>query len=141
MTSGLGVMVHIGMMERSSNFQRVLITGGTGRLARNWAATLLHDYDIVLADSAGIHSCLEVEHAAIDLGDKYSLARQLLDISPEVVVHTAGLTNVESCQDSPALAHEANVKAATNVAEVCSFLDIALVHISTDHLFDLTPAG
>ena len=118
-----------------TNKQRLLITGGTGRLARNWAAAMSPEMDIVLADRFGTQSRLPVQHAQVDLSDKRSLTKQVLDIRPEVVVHAAGLADVERCQEDPESAYEANVVSAGNVAEVCAFLDVPLVHISTDHLF------
>lgn len=113
----------------------MLITGGTGRLARNWAAATMDDYDVTLGDRNRTQSLLPVQHAGVDLNDLRALTRQFLDMSPNVVVHASGLANVDTCQSNPQMAHEANVVAAANVAEVCAFLDIKLVHISTDHLF------
>jgi dTDP-4-dehydrorhamnose reductase len=51
------------------------------------------------------------------------------------MVHTAGLTNIERCEENPALAHRVNVELAATVAEACASLKVPLVHISTDHLF------
>ena len=60
---------------------------------------------------------------------------QLESIAPCFVIHTAGLTNVEKCEDNPELAFHINVRLSGLIAKVTKELDIPLVHISTDHLF------
>jgi dTDP-4-dehydrorhamnose reductase len=54
---------------------------------------------------------------------------------PDIVIHTAGLTNVEECESNPDLAQEVNVDLAKNIAIACNKQGVKLVHISTDHLF------
>ena len=114
---------------------RVLITGGSGRLARNWVPVIAQDYEVTVVSRRLTESNLPVNHAAVDFGDIKAVTRLLLDVNPEVVIHAAGLTNVDACQANPQLAYDANVTTAVNVAEASAFLDIALVHISTDHVF------
>ena len=63
------------------------------------------------------------------------LARQLDDLSPDLVVHTAGLTSVDRCETDRDLAHHANAVIARNIAEATAKRNIQLIHISTDHLF------
>lgn len=115
--------------------KRVLITGGTGRLARNWAAAICSEFQVLLADRRRTESLLQAQHMRVDLGDKRALTRQILDGSPDIVVHASGLANVEMCEANHGLSNKVNVIAATNVADVCAFLGISLIHISTDHLF------
>lgn len=62
----------------------------------------------------------------------------LRKIRPDVIVHTAGLTNVEEGEANPVLAHRLNVRAAQHVGRIADTLGAQLVHISTDHLFDGT---
>mgnify|MGYP006078111309 CR=1 FL=1 len=54
---------------------------------------------------------------------------------PDIVVHSAGLANVEECEKNPRLAKEINVNLAKNIAISCNEKSIKLIHISTDHLF------
>ena len=56
-------------------------------------------------------------------------------IKPRIVIHTAGFTNVDKCEDEPSLAQHINVELAANVAQASAKLGLQLVHISTDHLF------
>ncbi len=113
----------------------LLITGGSGLLALNWALVVRDKWSVVL----GVHerdvSMAGVGTRRIDLASVDGLVRALEDIRPQVVVHTAGLTSVEQCEGDPELAHHVNVTLATNVATACARHGCSLVHISTDHLF------
>ena len=115
--------------------QRVLITGGSGLLALNWAQAMRNSCAITL----GLHnreiSLPGTDTKNIDLESVDKLASVFEDLECQVVIHAAGLTSVEQCESEPSLAHHVNVTLATNVAKACATLGIHLVHISSDHLF------
>ncbi|MFZ5589809.1 MAG: SDR family oxidoreductase [Pseudomonadota bacterium] len=114
---------------------KVLITGGSGLLALNWALTIRDRCSVTL----GLHerniSLAGIETRQIDLESVDNLVRAFETVQPQIVIHTAGLTNVEECEARPSLAQHVNVELATNVAKACAKLGLPLVHISTDHLF------
>lgn len=115
--------------------EAVLITGGTGLLAVNWALFLRERYSVVL----GLHNrnilLRGVSTQRIDLGSVDRLTRFLESLCPKIVVHTAAITSVEECEANPVLARHVNVDIAVNIARACAKLDISLIHISSDHLF------
>lgn len=114
----------------------ILITGGSGLLAVNWA--------IQRRNADQVH-CL-MHHRMINIDGVTSHTADLLDtnatktlvkeIAPDLIVHTAGLTNVDECERDPEKSWTANFQIAENIARICAELAIRLVHISTDHLFD-----
>jgi len=114
---------------------RILLTGGSGLLALNWALAV-RDFSYV---TLGIHQrnvvVRGVNTQKIDLESVENFASSLEKIAPDVVIHTAGLTSVERCESDPKLAHHINVTLTENVAKVCSTAGVQLVYISTDHLF------
>ena len=59
-------------------------------------------------------------------------------IKPDVVVHTAALTNVDECERRPELAARVNRDAVAEIAGYCQERDARLIHISTDAVFDGT---
>ena len=114
---------------------RVFITGGSGLLALNWAMTMREQSEVIL----GMHD-REITFAGsqtkrVNLDSVGCLMRDLEIIQPQIVIHTAGLTNVEQCEANPELAKHINVKLASNVAKACAELELPLACISTDHLF------
>jgi dTDP-4-dehydrorhamnose reductase len=123
------------MSELKRTKPRLLITGGSGFLAVNWACAVRADWEVVLATHRH-HVTLEgVTSRPVSLEDEAALASAVREIAPDVVVHTAGLTDVDRCQAEPALATLANATLARNVARAAVRHGAGLVHISTDHLF------
>lgn len=114
---------------------RILITGGSGLLALNWALAVRNRYSVTL----GLHQravvLAGVQTMKIDLESVDHLTRAFEQLQTQVVVHTAGITSVEKCEAEPDLAERVNVDLAANVAMACAKLGIQLVHISTDQLF------
>lgn len=115
--------------------QRILITGGSGLLALNWAVAVRDRYSITLGMHKRNASLAGTQIESIDLESVGDLIRVFEEVAPQVVIHTAGLTSVEKCESEPELTHHINVTLASNVAKACAALGIQLVHISTDHLF------
>jgi len=115
--------------------KRLLITGGSGLLALNWACALRDTWDVTLATHQHSVDLVGVRVSPMTLDDPALLRAQFEKISPDLVVHTAGLTSVDKCELFPALAHQANIEIARNVAQAAAMHGAALVHISTDHLF------
>lgn len=113
----------------------VFVTGGAGLLGVNWATATRDRYAVTL----GLHQRrislmgVATRMASLDSVDK--LSRTLEELRPALVVHAAGMTNVEICEAAPELARYANIVLAVNVAAACARLGVPLAHISTDHLF------
>lgn len=76
-----------------------------------------------------------VRSQKIDLESADAMARTIEAGQFDLVIHTAGFTNVEQCEARPDLAQHINVILAINVAKACAETGIPLAHISTDHLF------
>lgn len=115
--------------------EKVFITGGSGLLATNWALAIRERFSVVLGLFDRNISMSGVESQFTNIKSFTDLTSFFETIRPQIVIHTAGLTNVEACESNPNLAQHVNVELSANVAKVCSNLGITLVHISTDHLF------
>jgi UDP-4-amino-4,6-dideoxy-N-acetyl-beta-L-altrosamine transaminase/dTDP-4-dehydrorhamnose reductase len=113
----------------------ILITGGSGLLALNWALNIRNKHNVTLL----LHRRkISLEGVNVDFLSLNSLDECLFALEkhqPDILIHTAGLTNVEECESNPKLAYAINVDLAKNIAEACSRMRTKLVHISTDHLF------
>jgi dTDP-4-dehydrorhamnose reductase len=114
---------------------RVLLTGGTGLLALNWACAVRETWDVVLGTHRHRVTLAGVSSSPISLRSAGDVGEELDRLAPDLVVHTAGLADVDRCEADPALAREANALLARNVAVASASRSIRLVHISTDHLF------
>lgn len=116
--------------------QKLLITGGSGLLALNWAAHVKSRYDVILALHTREVNFEGVSTVRLAQTSREALADQFREIRPDIVIHTAGLTSVEACEQNVQLAREINTVLAANVAAAATAAGSRIVHISTDHLFD-----
>jgi len=116
-----------------------LVTGASGRLGHQLCRTL----------SAAGHSVtglrlsheLElpaVQELTVDLTKSEDVNQAIGSVAPSVVIHAAGLTNVDLCEDHPEEARQLHVEATRNVAQAAARSGALLVYISTDHLWDGT---
>lgn len=113
----------------------ILITGGSGLLAVNWAICQRDDYRVVLCRHRREVAIAGADNVNPDLGSQDAVRTLLAQVRPSIVVHAAGLTSVEGCEADPSAARSANVEIAANVATAAAEAGCALVHVSTDHLF------
>jgi len=72
----------------------------------------------------------------MDITDQGSVARGLGSTSPELVVLSAAMTNVDQCEREPSKAYAVNMEGALNLATECRSVGAKLVYISTDYVFN-----
>ncbi len=118
-----------------SQVLRILITGGSGLLGTGWAKAMRGNAEVIL----GIHRMKRVladtQPVQIELDSSAKFLALLTEIRPAVVIHAAGSASVDECEISPSGAYRDNVQLAANVAKAARQASVALIHISTDHLF------
>lgn len=114
---------------------RILITGGSGLLGLNWAAALREGNEVLLGIHNRAASLAGTRAISLTLARPAELERELADAKPDLIVHAAGLSSVDGCERQPDLAFAVNAGLAGVVAAAAQAQGIALVHISTDHVF------
>src|SRR3990167_7533041 len=118
-----------------SRSKTVLITGGTGLLALNWACAIRDSWHVILGTHQHSVKLNGVRSERVNLNSEEQFGCQLDRLLPDLVVHTAGLANVDQCEQNPDLAYQSNTVIAGHVARATASRNIPLIHISTDHLF------
>ena len=118
--------------------KKIFITGGSGLLALNWALAVRDKVDVILNMNNRDINLKGSVIKKINLNSINPIFNFLKSERPDYVLHTAGMTNVDDCEKNPNLAYETNVGLTENVARACKNLEIPLIHISTDHLFNGT---
>jgi dTDP-4-dehydrorhamnose reductase len=106
----------------------VLVLGATGQLGS----------DVVEAFRAGGDRTLGLGHDDLDVVDAAAVAEVVAAAEPDVIVNTTAFHNLQRCEDEPALAYAVNATGARAVAQAAERGGAALLHISTDYVFDGT---
>lgn len=117
----------------------IFITGVSGMLGNNLALALRQGFAV-----AGLYHSHPVtipgtESQGGDLLDYPSLRQLMLKRRPDVVIHCASLTNVDSQEKDPEGAWQANVLATRNLLDACRDLPTKVVYISTDSVYGNGP--
>lgn len=76
------------------------------------------------------------EGKGTDITNLSSLQNVCEEFRPEVVIHTAGISDVDVCETNREEAWRVNVEGTRNVARVCEEYGAKLVFISSSHVFD-----
>ncbi len=77
-------------------------------------------------------------HADADITRRDDVFKAVGESRPAVVVNAAAYTQVDQAESEPEAAFAANCEAARHVAEACREAGAALIHLSTDYVFDGT---
>ena len=105
---------------------RVAVVGANGQLGS----------DVANAFAANRDDVCSLTHGEIEVGRLDSVRACLEKCNAAVVVNTAAMHHVENCEQDPEKAYGVNAIGARNLAMVTRELGAALVHVSTDYVFD-----
>lgn len=106
---------------------KILITGSNGMLGHDLREVLKDNHDLVLTTSK-----------TLDITDKKQVMDFIGDSKPDIVINSAAYTDVDGCEENRDLAYAVNGEGVRNLALACREVDCALLHISTDYVFDGT---
>ena len=109
---------------------RVLVTGAGGQLGQDLVRTCTAAGDDVVA----------CDHAALDLGDRDSVAQAITGTAPDVVINAGAWTAVDDCESDPDRAWRVNALGVRWVAHAARQVGAHVVQVSTDYVFDGTKA-
>ena len=109
-----------------SHYDSILITGGRGMLAHALAATLLK----------GGRDPFLAPRADCDVADAAQVDRLFARRRPTLVLNCAAYTKVDLAEKDEAQANRCNGHGPAVLAEACRRSGAALVHVSTDYVFD-----
>ena len=105
---------------------RLLILGGSGILGLE-----------VLKEALGRNfDCLSPRSEELDVRNSAELEKAVSSYKPDWIINCAAWTNVDGAESSPLEALEINRSAVENIATAAAKVHCAVVHISTDYVFD-----
>src|SRR5690348_13942051 len=103
---------------------RVLITGAGGQLASEVMSAF--------RDAA----LLPLSRSDLDITDAAAVCARVLDWRPKVIVNCAAYNYVDRAEDEPEIALSVNAFGVRVLARAAALCDAALVHYSSDFVFD-----
>ncbi|REA59055.1 NAD(P)-dependent oxidoreductase [Dyadobacter luteus] len=120
--------------------KKILITGSNGLLGQKLVSLLITRPDVtVIATAAGKNRLpydTGYKYLEMDITDPAGIDRVIAQIRPDVLIHTAAMTNVDQCEAEKETCWKLNVTAVEYLIEACRKYDVFLEHLSTDFVFD-----
>jgi len=105
----------------------ILVTGVNGQVG----------YEL-LRSLQGLGRVVGLDRAALDLDSPDAIRRVVREVKPTIIVNPAAYTAVDKAESDVEGAQRLNVQAPALLAEEAKRLGAALVHYSTDYVFDGT---
>ena len=107
---------------------KVAVVGANGQLGRDVVSCFASKGDDVIA----------MNHEDIDIANLSSVSNALRNSEAALIVNTAAMHHVDRCEEHPDLAFAVNGIGSRNLALVAREIGAALMHVSTDYVFDGT---
>jgi len=118
---------------------KILITGANGLLGYK-LVQLLSQQTTIAAVATARRSITNlpptVSYHELDITDKIQTEQVVAEIKPDVIIHTAAMTQVDQCETDQESCWKSNVTGVENVVVACSKNGSHLIHVSTDFIFD-----
>ena len=117
---------------------KVFVTGVCGQLGYDTVNELNKRGYIAVGSDILSESVCACEYVQLDITDKKAVKRALEECRPDAVIHCAAWTAVDAAEDekNQEKVYKVNVVGTQNIALACKALDIKMMYISTDYVFD-----
>ena len=106
---------------------KFLLIGKNGQLGWELQRTCMHLGEIVAVD-----------YPEVDIANTAALRELIRSVKPDILLNPAAYTNVDKAESEPELARQVNAIGPGVMAEEMKKLGGALIHYSTDYVFDGT---
>ena len=110
---------------------KVVVTGAVGYMGKHVVKELL---------KRG-YSTLSPNRSELNLCSEDNIRNYILNSNCEAIVHCAAYTQVDKAEDEKDLCIKINATATKHIAKCAKILDIPMIYISTDYVFDGTKDG
>lgn len=110
---------------RTSGDLRILVTGRDGQVGRELVRSLARLGDVIATGREDL-----------DLTSDASIRRRVLGVRPALIVNAAAYTAVDRAENEPDLARRINADAVATLAAAAKEVGAAIIHYSTDYVFD-----
>lgn len=129
-------------MTTLTHKKKILVTGANGLLGQKLIGFLREDDTVeTIATARGSNRLPFTKgysYLTMDITDAGSIESAFSAVKPDVVIHTAAMTNVDQCEAEKENCWKQNVTAVEYLVRACRNHGSFLLHLSTDFIFDGT---
>ena len=107
---------------------KILITGAKGQVGS----------ELVMQAQLRSHEVVATDREQLDITDQSAVLAFVEQEQPDVIINAAAYTAVDQAESDQELTYKINAEAVKFLAEAAKAIDVPLLHISTDYVFDGT---
>lgn len=108
---------------------KIILTGANGQIGR----------EIQRHIPAKLYSEIQLiplSHSALDISDPMAINKMFIDYRPDLIINAAAFTAVDRAEKETTRAYAVNAQGPQLLAQGCAALQIPLIHLSTDYIFN-----
>jgi dTDP-4-dehydrorhamnose reductase len=105
---------------------KLLVTGAGGMLG----------IDVLRAGERAGHELIGMTRAELDISDRAAVEQAFARVRPDAALNCAAWTDVDGAESHVQEAHAVNAEGAGNLARAAAGSGTALLHVSSDYVFD-----
>jgi dTDP-4-dehydrorhamnose reductase len=114
---------------------KIILIGANGQLGSDLAVALA-GHDVMPAVQPGTAGPGDRGAVDLDIADPAQVRDAVARFAPRLIINTAAFHRVDDIESDAAIALRVNAWAAQQMALVCREADVAMLHVSTDYVFD-----
>ena len=119
-----------------SGKKRLLVIGASGLLGNKLYVQGSSKYDVSGSYNTEVDGKSSWRLDPLDIGSKDEVEKLFDKVRPDVAILCAAMTNVDACETKPLIANRVNATGPELVARSCKKMEVRLIHVSTDYVFD-----
>jgi dTDP-4-dehydrorhamnose reductase len=123
---------------KNRNIPRTLITGANGMLGSKLTEYFNKFCTVIAVDRDESIFAQKLDAHVVDLTNESATAKLIKLTDPDIIIHCAGLVNVDNCEKDPELADRTNVDATRYLAQASSDESL-FIYVSTDQVYGDIP--
>jgi dTDP-4-dehydrorhamnose reductase len=121
--------------------KKVLITGANGLVGQSLISLMTKDaafkvYGLSKGKKRISYYTENFTYYDADITEKTILEEIILKINPDIIVHTAALTQIDECEQNKELCYKINVEGTQNLLDIAEKTQAHFIFLSTDFVFD-----
>ncbi len=117
---------------------KIFVTGVGGQLGYDVVNELIKRGHTAVGSDILPSVDTSAQYVQLDITDKSAVEKIITELNPDAVIHCAAWTAVDAAEDEENIdkVHAINADGTENIAKACKKLDIKMIYMSTDYVFD-----
>ena len=114
--------------------KKIFVSGANGLLGSKIVDLNDNNYSFIAGFNQTNRNIQNVNSIQLDI-TKFDDCKKILDINPDIIIHTAAITDVDYCEKNKKHAYSVNVQGTKNLCKIAKNLNCKIIYISTDGVF------